>query len=202
MKAIKQIAISAVFICLTSCANKPIETASQPNIDETINKTDPSSELIYSDSTTPPETFEKGSKQLRLVRMMEGGACKTDQQGAKGVFLIYSDPDDIDRIMDEQGSEIFSSFEKEIQDFSLVALDKAVKSTEITVDTTAADEADEADEADAQSKVFTRLARSFRLFVDEEIAKFQQKTTLTVAIIPFKSAFEFYTNNCEATHLH
>ncbi len=191
MKAIKQIAISAVFICLTSCANKPVETASQPNIDETINKTDPSSELIYSDSTTPPETFEKGSKQLRLVRMMEGGACKTDQQGAKGVFLIYSDPDDIDRIMDEQGSEIFSSFEKEIQDFSLVALDKAVKSTEITVD-----------EADTQSKVFTRLAKSFRLFVDEEIAKFQQKTTLTVAIIPFKPAFEFYTNNCEATHLH
>ena len=127
---------------------------------------------------------------------MEGGACKNDKQGAQGVFLIYSDPDDIERIKREKGSEIFSAFEKEIQEFSLVALDKAVKSIEITVDPFALDE------ADAQSKVFIRLAKSFRLFVEKDIARFQEKTSLTVEIIPFKRTFEFYINNCEVAHAH
>lgn len=196
MRAIKRIIVVTVFICLTSCASKQIVTSDEPDFDETKNKTEAISEPFYSDSSTPPTTLEKGSKRLKLVRVMEGGACKNDQQGARGVFLIYSDPDDIKRIKREKGSEIFTTFEKEIQEFSLVALDKAVKAIEIDVDPFALDE------ADAQSKVFIRLAKSFRLFVEKDKANFQKKTSLTVEIIPFKRTFEFYINNCEVTHAH
>jgi hypothetical protein len=185
-----------VIFSLVSCASKQIGTSDKPNIDNTTNKTEASSESFYSDSPTPQTTLEKGSKRLKLVRVMEGGACKNDKQGAQGVFLIYSDPDDIERIKRKKGSAIFSIFEKEIQEFSLVALDKAVKAIEITVDPFALDD------ADAQSKVFIRLAKSFRLFVEKDRANFQKKTSLTVEIIPFKRTFEFYINNCEVDHAH
>ena len=192
MKAINKIIILATIICLTTaCASKKIEPS-----DERVKQPESATESTYTDSPNPPPTFEKGSKELKLVRMMEGGACKTDKEGAKGVFLIYSDPVDIERIKLEKGTDIFSSFEKEIQDFSLVALDNAVKSTDISDDPFALDN------ADAQSKVFDRLAMSFRSYVTVEIAKFEQKTSLTIAIITFKRTFEFYINNCEATHMH
>ncbi len=196
MKALKSILMVSIIFSLASCTSKQIITSDQPDFDSTTNQTEASSELFYSDSPTPPRTLEKGPKRLKLVRMMEGGACKNDQQGAQGVFLIYSDPDDIERIKREKGSEIFSTFEKEIQEFSLVALDKAVKSIEITVDPFALDE------ADAQSKVFIRLTKSFRLFVEKNIASFQEKTSLTVEIIPFKRTFEFYINHCDVAHTH
>jgi hypothetical protein len=63
---------------------------------------------------------------LQLVRVMEGGACKNSQQGAFGLFKLYVNLDDIERVKQAQGSEVFADFELSIQDFSMHALQQAV----------------------------------------------------------------------------
>ncbi len=196
MRKLKMYLIVASIICFTACSNKKTKQFDEQGADESVNATVQSSEIFYSDSPAPPVTLDQGSNQLKLVRMMEGGACKNEQQGAKGVFLVYSDPDDIARIKSAQGSKVFSAFEQEIQNFSLVALNNAVQSIEFEIDPFALDQ------ADAQSKVFVELAKSFRLFIKQDIAEFKQKTTLTIEIIPYQRTFEFYINSCEATHAH
>ncbi len=76
---------------------------------------------------TPDLSILKDGKLLQLVRTMEGGACKNDQQGATGLFKLYANADDIERIKQTQGAEIFADFEIHIQDFSMLALQQAVK---------------------------------------------------------------------------
>ena len=196
MRTIQKMLIVAILVWLTACANKQDTVINKPEDVISINTTEPSSAIFYSDSAIPPPILEFGSKQLKLTRIMEGGACKNEREGTKGIFLIYSDPADIKRIKAEQGTEIFAEFEKEIQDLSLLALNQAVQSTEIRVDPFALDQ------SDAQSKVFMRLAKAFRLAITKDITDFQQKTSLAIEIIPYKRTFEFYINNCEATHSH
>ena len=58
----------------------------------------------------PPMTIMKGEKKLNLVRIMDGGICKNEFQGAKGAFLLYADSNDIERIKREKGAAIFSDF--------------------------------------------------------------------------------------------
>ncbi len=65
---------------------------------------------------------------------MDGGACKNDFQGAKGAFLLYADPADIDRIKREKGPRIFSDFENKIQAFSTDALQEAINATNLAED--------------------------------------------------------------------
>ena len=192
------ILLLAVLLVLTfvSCASDqavkkrgrtelPAEKTMQPEI-----------EFSPDNSFSPPASIKKGGKSLRLVKAMEGGSCKNDNQGAKGLFLLYADPDDFQRIKHEKGSGIFAAFEKQIHAFSLTAFDNAVKSTNIAIDPFAFDS------DDAQSKLSDKLAEAFKLNVIKDITAFEAETSLTIDVVAFKRTFEFYFDNCEATHTH
>lgn len=142
----------------------------------------------------PPLTLIKADTTLNLVRIMDGGACKNDYQGAKGAFLLYADQADIERIKAEKGPQIFSDFENKIQTFSSQALQEAVNATNLAEDPFALG----ADEA--QQKLTKQLSDNFRSSVADAVNRFQKETTLTIDVVPFAPSFIFYQQGCEATH--
>ncbi len=143
----------------------------------------------------PPLTQIKDDKTLNLVRIMDGGACKNDLQGAKGAFLLYADPADIERIKSEKGPQIFSDFENKIQLFSTAALQDAINATNLAEDPFALG----ADEA--QEKLTKQLSKNFRNSIANAVNSFQKETTLTIDVMPFAPSFIFYQQGCAATHL-
>jgi len=127
---------------------------------------------------------------------MEGGACKDDERGAKGVFLVYANSEDIERIKKEQGNDVFGGFERQIRDFSLVGFQKAVTESNLGVDPFALDA------NDAQRKAADELAEKFSRNIAETVKDFNRATTLTIDVEPLRRSFVIYINGCEATHLH
>ena len=143
----------------------------------------------------PPMTIMKGGKKLNLVRIMDGGICKNEFQGAKGAFLLYVDPHDIERIKREKGAAIFSAFETKIQDLSGDVLQEAIDKTNLSEDPFALGE------DEAQEKLAKKLAHNFRNAASESIDTFQKETTLTIDIAAFPPSFIFYQKGCEITHV-
>jgi hypothetical protein len=134
----------------------------------------------------------KGSKKLNLVRIMDGGACKNDFQGAKGTFLLYANPGDIDRIKREKGPQIFSDFENKIQALSTEALQQAMDVTNLAEDPFALGD------DEAQQKLAKQLTGNFRIAITDAINTFEKETTLTIDISAFAPSFIFYQKGCEA----
>ncbi|MGR9014394.1 MAG: hypothetical protein ACU83U_12185 [Gammaproteobacteria bacterium] len=194
MKASIQILISMAFMALTACATQEVkqETPAIPATDKLSKITD---EALQSSGQNPPMTLIKSDQTLNLVRIMDGGACKNDFQGAKGAFLVYANPDDIERIKREKGAQIFSEFEDKIQNFSTEAFQKAIDATNLAEDPFALG----ADEA--QEKLAKQLFNNFRISVADAVKSFQQETTLTLDVVPFNPSFMFYQQGCDATHL-
>ncbi len=191
MKSTIQILIGVIFIALTACSTQEVKhdtkTVSTPEKAPAITE-EPSQS-----GPNPPLTWTKGDKSLNLVRVMDGGACKNDFQGAKGAFLVYADPADIERIKREKGPQIFRDFENKIQSFSTDALQSAVNATNLAEDPFALG----ADEA--QEKLTKQLSNNFRNSVADAIKLFQKETTLTIDVVPFTPSFTFYQQGCDAT---
>ncbi|MDO9048668.1 MAG: hypothetical protein Q7U66_13170 [Methylobacter sp.] len=193
MKASIQILIGMAFIALTACSTQEVkhDTKAMPAPD----KTPAITEDLSQSGPNPPLIRIKGDKTLNLVRIMDGGACKNDFQGAKGAFLVYADPADIERIKREKGPQVFGDFENKIQIFATEALQEAINATNLAEDPFALG----ADEA--QEKLTRQLSNNFRNSVADAIKLFQKETTLTIDVVPFTPSFIFYQQGCEATHL-
>lgn len=189
MKANIHILVGMMLIALTACSTQEIkpDTKSLPAPDKAPAVTEDSNQ-------NPAPTLIKGGKTLNLVRIMDGGSCKNDFQGAKGAFLVYADPTDIERIKHDKGPKIFGEFETKIQNFSTQALQKAINMTNLAEDPFALG----ADEA--QQKLAKQLSNNFRNSVADAVHTFQQETGLTIDVVPFASSFVFYQQGCEATH--
>ncbi len=186
----------ALLFFLASCASQQNKDP-QETVTEQTQETDTASDTLPSQSgNTLPHSKNKNGLTLSLVRVMEGGACKDDDHGARGVFLVYANPADVKRIKAEQGDAVFSEFEKEIQDFSLLSFQKAVVNSDLAIDPFALDS------NDAQRKVANDLARKFKAHVAKSIDAFIGETGLNIDIEPLRRSFIFYTDGCEATHLH
>jgi len=194
MKASIQILIGMTFVLLTACSTQEVkqDTKAAPAPDKSPAIIDDSAQ---GSGQNPPLTLIKADTTLSLVRIMDGGACKNDYQGAKGAFLLYADPADIERIKAEKGPQIFSDFENKIQIFSSQALQEAVNATNLAEDPFALG----ADEA--QQKLTKELSNNFRNSVADAVNRFQKETTLTIDVVPFAPSFIFYQQGCEATHL-
>jgi len=194
MKISVQILISMAFIALAACSTQEVkqDTKSTSTPDKIPTIIDDSAQ---SSGQNPPLTLLKGEKTLNLVRIMDGGACKNDLQGAKGAFLVYADPADIERIKREKGPQVFSDFENQIQTFSTVALQEAVNTTNLAEDPFALG----ADQA--QEKLTRQLSDNFRSNIANAVKLFQKTTSLTIDVIPFTPSFIFYQQGCAATHL-
>jgi len=193
MKASVQILLGMAFIALTACSTQEVKHDTQA-------VSAPAKAPVITDNSTqssgqnPPLTRLKGDKTLNLVRIMDGGACKNDFQGAKGTFLIYADPADIERIKREKGPQVFSDFETKIQSFATDAFQEAINATNLAEDPFALG----ADEA--QEKLTKQLSNNFRNSVADAVKRFQKETTLTIDVVPFAPSFTFYQQGCEATH--
>ncbi|WP_340123567.1 hypothetical protein [Methylobacter svalbardensis] len=194
MKASIQILISMALMALAACATQEVkqDTPALPATDKLSVITD---ESLPSSGQNPPMTLIKDGQTLNLVRIMDGGACKNDFQGAKGAFLVYADQADIDRIKSEKGPQIFADFENRIQTLSTEAFQEAIDATNLAEDPFALG----ADEA--QEKLAKQLFNNFRNSVAAAVKLFQQETTLTIDVIPFSPSFMFYQQGCEATYL-
>lgn len=194
MKASVKTLISMTFIALTACSTQEVkqDEKSTPIVDKVPTITDTSSQMS---GQNPSLTRLKDGRTLNLMRVMDGGACKNDYQGAKGVFLIYADPTDIERIKREKGPQIFRDFENKIQYFSTEALQKAINATNLGEDpfTLGADE--------AQQKLTKQLTNNFRSSIADAVNLFKKETTLTLDIVPFGPSFIFYQQGCEAGRL-
>jgi hypothetical protein len=183
MKAGINLFTSITFIALVACTAQ--HDLKHDATD--VNKTDQMS------GQNPPMTIMKGEKKLNLVRIMDGGICKNEFQGVKGAFLLYADPNDIDRIKREKGAAIFSAFESKIQDLSADVLQEAIDKTNLSEDPFALGE------DDAQQKLANQLTRNFRSAASIAVDRFKKETTLTIDVTAFSPSLIFYQKGCEAT---
>lgn len=194
MKPSILILIGMVFMTLAACSSQEVkqDAKAMPAPDKSPAIIDDSAQ---GSGQNPPLTQTKDDKTLNLVRIMDGGACKNDYQGAKGAFLLYADPADIERIKSEKGPKIFSDFENKIQSFSTEALQEAINATNLAEDPFALG----ADEA--QEKLTRQLSKNFRSSITDAVNSFQKETTLTIDVVPFAPSFIFYQQGCAATQL-
>jgi hypothetical protein len=162
------------FITLAACSTQ--EVMRDPAINTaTDNLTTRANEAGQISGQNPPMTIMKGDKKLNLVRIMDGGICKNEFQGAKGAFLLYADPNDIERIKREKGAAVFSDFETKIQNLSGNVLQEAIDKTNLSEDPFALGE------DEAQQKLANKLANNFRKAA-------------------FPPSLVFYQKGCEAIH--
>ncbi len=183
-----------LFITLTACSSNEVKQ------DETTYTAGDKSPAMGNEGgrisgQNPPATIMKGNKKLKLVRIMDGGVCKNEFQGAKGAFLLYVDPSDIERIKGEKGAAIFSVFETKIQDLSGNVLMEAIDQTNLSEDPFALGE------DDAQQKLANQLTNNFHNAATDAINMFQKETTLTIDIAAFPPSFIFYQKGCEITQV-
>jgi len=192
MKVSVNILIGSLFMGLAACSSdsakhdaaaaKPVDKASPPVGNESAMS-----------GLAPRMTIIKDGKTLNLVRSMDGAVCKNDLEGAKGTFLLYAYPVDIERIKREKGTKIFSEFESKIQAFSAQVLQEAVDKTNLSEDPFVLDN------EEAQQKLAQQLDNNFRNTVTEAINTFEKETTLTIDVSAFRPSFIFYQKGCEAT---
>lgn len=181
---------------LSACATQPAQRQNI-NAEETKTKSRPQEEALppgYDASINPPLTITKGGKTLNLVRIMDGGICKNELQGVNGSFLVYVDPQDLERIKREKPKEIFKDFETKIQNSSAEILEQAIDQTNLAVDPFAL-----GDDV-IQEKLAAQLTKNFQNAATKPLAAFTRETTLTIDIVPFPPSLIFYQKGCDTNH--
>jgi hypothetical protein len=194
MKTSLQILISVALIWLSACSTQEIKQETVA-IQNPVKLPATQDDTAQNSAQNPPMTLLKNNKKLNLVRVMDGGACKNELQGAKGTFLIYADSTDIERIKREKGPQVFGEFENKIQAFASTALQNALNATNLAENPFALG----ADET--QKNLTKELFTNFLNSVAGPIKQFQTTTTLNIDVEPFPPSFIFYQHGCEATHL-
>ncbi len=198
MNASVKFLISLTFITLAACSTQEVKQAATPQ-NNTIRTQDRSStastETEPVSGQSPPMTIMKGDQKLNLVKIMDGGICKNEFQGATGAFLLYADTKDIERIKREKGVAAFKNFETKIQDLSADVLQEAIDKTNLSEDPFALGE------DEAQQKLATNLINNFRDAAVSAVKTFKQETTLTIDITAFPPSLIFYQKGCEANHI-
>jgi hypothetical protein len=177
-----------LIMALTACSTPAIkqDSPAQPVNEDLLESPSPSFRF------NPPLTLLKDNIKLNLVRVMDGGACKNELQGVKGTFLLYANPEDVERIKNVKGAKIFNEFENKIQTFSTDALQQAINEANLAEDPFALDE------DEARQKLTKQLAKQFDIAIREPIMAFEKETTLTIAITIFSPSFVFYQKGCDA----
>jgi hypothetical protein len=188
VKFLTFITLIALAACSTQEVKQDVASDTAPDKSPTmVNEAGPMS------GQNPPMTIMKDGKKLNLVRVMDGGICKNEFQGAKGAFLFYADPNDIERIKREKGTTVFGVFETRIQTIAGDALQEAVDKTNLSEDPFALGD------DEAQQKLAKQLTQNFRNSAADAIEGFQKETTLTIDITAFPPSLIFYQKGCEVT---
>lgn len=184
-----RILISLSLLILAACTSQ--QSKEQP----ALAPSPPTTPVPTTSAQVPPLTELKDGKQLNIVRIMDGAACKNELQGVKGTFLVYADPADIERIKREKGPKIFADFEIKIQNLATEALQKASDATNFDEDPFALG-------ADAvHQKLADQLNTNFQQTINTSLKRFHQETTLFIDVTAFTPSLIFYQKGCEATQL-
>ena len=194
MKSLVKLLTSFFILSLAACSTQQVHETS---IDQSSNSEEalPEEHFGSMEGLTPPLTLVKGNKTLKLVRIMDGGACKNGYQGVTGAFLIYADTDDIERIKREKTPEIFKDFENKIQTFSSHVFQQAVEATNLAEDPFSIG-------ADVtREKLTSQLVSNFRHAVSPAVDAFRKETSLTIDVTPFSPSFIFYQQGCDLNRL-
>ena len=195
MKTSLKMLLSLTCVVLSACSSQAVKQTPPPLLPPApapaaIPKTP---QLIDNSGQNPAMTITKDGKTLNLVRIMDGAACKSIQEGAKGAFLLYAEPSDIARIKREKGTKIFAEFESRIQTFATEALQNALDDTNLSADPFALGN------DQAQEKLAKQLAVNFNTAIAESLLNFHHDTTLTIDVSAFQPSFVFFQNGCELT---
>jgi hypothetical protein len=178
--------------CSTQSVQPELNTSTKP-VDSEISVTKIPSEHA---SLMPALTKIKAGKTLKLSRIMEGGACNNNQQGAVGLFSLYANPDDITRIKQQQGPDVFASFESLIETFSMRALQLTVDRLDFKSGI------DALNKNHVQQLLADRFAELFAGSIAEDITEFEAKTTLMIDVISQPDSLTIYQDNCKTPHAH
>lgn len=146
-------------------------------------------------SVIPGLTQIKSGKTLVLVRIMEGGMCNLQQQGAVGTFNLYANPEDIERIKQQHGNSVFAGFESQIESFSMQALQQAVEKMDFSTGN------NKLGKQALQQQLADRLADLFTESVANDIAQFEANTTLMIDVKVNSESMTIYQDNCEMPSL-
>ncbi len=182
----------SIFAACSTQQVKQDTTASTPATPKPVPLPDDAMQLS---GQNPPMTVDKNGLTLKLVRIMDGGVCKNELEGAKGVFLVYADTADIERIKREKGAKIFSEFEDKIQTFSSDVLQTTVDDMNLAEDPFALGN------DEAQEKLANQLADKFHNAAADAINNFQKETTLILDVRAFPPSFVFFQKGCEVTEI-
>ncbi len=174
---------------ISSCATTITKTVRQPEAQ--TEGSDGKLPTLFQ-TNPPPLTRFKNGKNLKLVSMMEGGACNSRQQGAKGAFLVYADSGHIERIKRDKGPEIFRDFQTDIQTFALQALRVSVEKTNI------ADNPFALDVRQSENQVIKQLLSGFRDAITPAINSFEAGNGLIIDVQPFLPSMIFLLEECDA----
>jgi len=177
---------------ISACSTQETLPASNPEPMDTVTTISLNNAL-----PAPDLTIVKDGKTLKLVRIMEGGACKNNQQGAVGMFRLYAAPEDIERIKKNQGARVFADFEVLIEAFSMLTLQQAIDRLDFPNDAYAT-----RNEGEVQQKLADELANLFINLIADDIAEFEAETQLTIAVKPLPDSLQVYLKGCETPHDH
>ena len=186
------ILLTMISACSTQSTQPELNEPDIP-VDSEVSVTPISSENA---ALIPGLTKVKAGKTLKLVRIMEGGACNNIQQGVVGLFSLYANPDDIIRIKKMQGPGVFENFESLIETFSMRALQQSVDHMDFQNALYAKNKKDH------QQQVAARFSTLFIESVAKDITEFEAKTTLTIDVISQSGSLIIYQNNCKTPHDH
>jgi len=186
-----------ILLALTACSTQPAkqEAAETKVIPVPEKPVVTPEEALQQSGQNPDMTITKEGKKLNLVKIMDGGVCKNSLEGAKGEFLVYAYPADIERIKREKGAKIFADFENKIQALSTDALQHAVGNTNLSKDPFALGNDAE------QHKLAQQLSENFHNAVAPALKAFKKETTLTIDVTAFPPSFIFYQQGCETATL-
>ncbi len=179
----------AIALSLSSCATQKKQIEKSPVSKEKTEQSEISTESIFK---APPPSTVKNGRELKLVRIMEGGACNSRDQGVKGLFLVYAEPDKMERANKEEGQQISEQFENDVTNLSLQALQEAIDGMNI------ADNPFALDIEDTLRRIVDQLISRFNKFVQPAIKQFESDSNLTIDVIPFSQSMNFIIENCNA----
>jgi hypothetical protein len=181
---------------LSACSTQSIKKASNTNLSIVPQQVSDSVIIIEESLAAPDLNRIKNGKTLKLTKIMEGGACKDKLQGALGLFRLYTNSDDVERIKQNQGVAIFADLETSIQSFSMQALQQAVNELDFQ------SYLFEIDESKIKTNLSAKLHDLFINLIAKDIAEFEAKTSLMIDISPLPNSLTIYLNDCEIEHEH
>lgn len=189
--------LAGIFLVLISaCSTQSSQPLSNPD-SVPINPIETGTTISIDNSLAAPDLFlDKAGKTLKLVRIMEGGACKNELQGAISMFRVYANHDDIKRITEKQGTSVFNNFQTRIERFSMHSLQQTVDQLSFQLDPFAINL------DDAKQKIATQLINTFENLIVDELTKFETETTLIIDVKPMSNSLIIFLDECSTPHPH